>query len=100
MGMDYVSNVQGLTHNFRVEIQDRVHQLIKDPCEDDRREVERLQQLLTSQFNVLDALEHRAIQNLFVAEDANDVDDPAVFDNLDKENDDTEPSHALQSQEP
>lgn len=60
-----------------------MRRLATEPREDDRKEVERLRQLLTPQFDVLDGLQNRAATQGFGTNDNHDTDDPSTFDDLD-----------------
>jgi hypothetical protein len=70
--------------NSRIDVQDRVRRLAKDPREDDRKEVEKLRELLMSQFDVLQALRQHLSQDVFGEAHGEEAsEDPEAFDDLD-----------------
>jgi hypothetical protein len=75
-------------NGFRIALQDRVSRLLKDPREDDTKEVDRLREILTTQFLVLDQLQQRATLGLFTINHNLKADDqPSAFDELDDSDD-------------
>ena len=66
-------------------MQDRARRLVKDPREEDRKEVENLRQTLMSQFDVLNGLQRQAISDIAgeALEDPQLMDDPTAFDDFD-----------------
>lgn len=70
----------------RIDIQDRVRRLANDPREDDRKAVEKLRELLMSQFDVLEALrQHLTVGAFGDAHGEDDGDDPAAYDDFDRD---------------
>lgn len=67
----------------RIDIQDRVRRLQKDPREDARSEVERLRQDLMAEFLLLQSMSEANQSQVNVADDEIFDDNPSAFDDLD-----------------
>lgn len=76
----------------RITIQDKVRRMEKEPREDARKEVEQLRALLSAQFNVLEAMQHRVTTDMFAMDQAATKEVPSMFDDLDGEGDDSSDS--------
>jgi uncharacterized coiled-coil protein SlyX len=59
--------------------------LLGDPREDDRKEVERLRDLLNHSWESLEQLRRRTTQDMYTSDTAIDTDDPTAFDDIDAE---------------
>lgn len=70
---------------FRIDIQDRARRFALDPRQDDGDAIKKLREALSIQLEVLEGLRHRVAAEEFVDESADILGDPAVFDNLDME---------------
>lgn len=68
----------------RIDVQDRVRRLRKEPSIKDTKEVEHLRQLLATQFSVFDDLRLQATDGVFEVHRLTDNEDPAQFDDLDE----------------
>ena len=68
---------------FRVDIQDRVRQLTRDPREDARQEIEKLREALSMQLEILEGMRHRITTDIFAPLQLGLPEDATVFDNLD-----------------
>ena len=78
---------------FRIDIQDHVRRLAREPWEDDHKEVERLCELIAPQFDILDAHQRLAGIDHFLPEVGEHEEDVVEFDHLDDEPQPVLPSH-------
>ena len=69
----------------RINIQDQVRRLIKEPREEDRKEIEQLRERLTPQLDLLDELCFHATEGRFSHDPTLQADDPSAFDDMDDE---------------
>jgi hypothetical protein len=80
-----------LAHSCRIDLQDKVCRLTKDPREEARSEVERLRQRLTSEFLVLHTYPNALnVSGASLSLGTGEA-DPSAFDNLDDDSNETEP---------
>lgn len=75
----------------RIDVQDKVRRLEKEPREEARAEVERLRQILTAEFLLLQALPH-VIGDDNTTNEVTEDGDPTAFDNIDDDPDEPEPT--------
>jgi hypothetical protein len=80
----------------RIDLQDKVHRLAKDPREEARSEVERLWQCLTAEFLVLHSYPNALNLNGGGHSSGTEEADPSAFDNLDDESNEPEPDSERQ----
>lgn len=69
----------------RIELQDRIRRSGSEPNENDQRDVERMRQVIISQFSILESLNSGTSHPGFVAADSNEFGDASIFDDIDNE---------------
>ena len=69
----------------RLDVQDRVRRLVKEPREEDQQEVDQLRQVITAEFQVLLSLHVKAAESSHLPLNLDEDPYPQFFDDLDVE---------------